>query len=127
MNGLAVAAIAWLPLSVLAALGIGRWLRRARQAAEDQALALTKPPAPRDETRPGPGPDPVPGHLLPEVPHQQGAASPGQRVPAPAGHYRGNHMVIDTWACGCIYTWTRATGWQRDYDCFDDRLRELLS
>jgi hypothetical protein len=36
-------------------------------------------------------------------------------------------MVIDTWACGRIHTWTRATGWQRDHDCLDGKLRELLS
>jgi hypothetical protein len=36
-------------------------------------------------------------------------------------------MVIDTWECGCIYTWTRHTGWGHDFDCFDEKLGELLS
>jgi hypothetical protein len=34
-----------------------------------------------------------------------------------AAHHRGNHMVIDTWECGCIYTWTRAAGWVHDFVC----------
>jgi hypothetical protein len=36
-------------------------------------------------------------------------------------------MVTDTWACGCLYVWTRDAGWVHGYDCFDGKLRALLS
>ena len=40
MNGLAIAAIAWLILSPAIAVATGRWLRRCREAAERQDAAL---------------------------------------------------------------------------------------
>jgi hypothetical protein len=49
MNGLAWAAVAvaaWFAIAIPAAVLVGRWLRRNRQAAEDQAIAITKPPVP---------------------------------------------------------------------------------
>lgn len=89
---------------LLAALlfgGLTRLRRDLRNATrtrhDDQAIALTEPPA------------------------------PGPRSPVPApGHNRGNHMVFDHWDCGCLYTWTRQAGWVHEIDCHDD-LRRLLT
>jgi hypothetical protein len=38
---------AWIALSVPAGLLMGRWLRRAREAAENQAIALTHKEGPQ--------------------------------------------------------------------------------
>lgn len=56
--------------------------------------------------------------------------APGRGAPAwlsGPGHRRGGHMVIDTWECGCIYTWTRAAGWVHNFNCLDAELERLLS
>ena len=77
-----------------------RDLRNARRVlAEDQAIALTRHPAPGLAPASGPAP----------------------------GHHRGNHMAVDCWECGCLWTWTRAAGWTHDFDCLDEEIRKLLT
>jgi hypothetical protein len=84
-------------------------------------LGLRDPWWTRDAARPPAGiTPPVPGKAAP------GSPAPG-RAPAPGPHRRGDHAVTDAWECGCIYSWTRATGWVHGRDCLDARLREFLS
>ena len=106
---------------------VARWLARGWHAWNQPLppvdnASLTgwlKPPAPAASPRPMPGQNPGAGGTAgPPVTH---ALSP-----AP-GHHRGDHMVIDIWGCGCIYTWTRATGWMHDNPCISEELRKLLT
>ena len=60
--------------------------------------------------------------------HRPPAPGTASLPPRPApGHHRGDHMVIDTWRCGCIYSWTQRSGWVHDFDCLDEEIRGLLS
>jgi hypothetical protein len=84
---------------------IGRRRAARRQRHDDQAIAVTRPPAPA----PPPGPPrgaqlPVPGHRSPPV------------------------KRIHVHRCGCIWTWDAGTRrWERTYDCqrLDEELRRL--
>ena len=67
------------------------------------------------------------GWHKPPAPGKAAGIPPAQQATPAPGHHRGSHMVIDTWQCGCIYTWTRAAGWVHDYDCLDEAIRKLLT
>jgi len=58
----AAGALAWTALSIPAAIATGKRLRHARETAEDQAIALTKTPAPGPAAPTPPLAAPVPGH-----------------------------------------------------------------
>ena len=85
-----------------------------RLAGEQDRATWDKPPASASPQVPGSRPGPGTPFTPPSM------------TPGP-GHHRGNHLVIDTWECGCIYTWTRATGWAHDTDCIDEQIRRLLT